>query len=126
MLILDSIESGDDAEYWKQELNKTSDTNTGDKDGDNSFACTLEYHYSSIFNDDADRSIDDGNSNEGDVDMKVPTSEELTTAQRQLVLQDSLLAHFKAIKDKTNHKNLFYNTVRVLTDKILEELDTWC
>ncbi|KAG5420467.1 NUT1 [Candida metapsilosis] len=126
MSILDSIESGDDAEYWKQELNKTSDTNTGDKDGDNSFACTLEYHYSSIFNDDADRSIDDGNSNEGDVDMKVPTSEELTTAQRQLVLQDSLLAHFKAIKDKTNHKNLFYNTVRVLTDKILEELDTWC
>lgn len=67
----------------------------------------------------------DNNDGKDDIEMKVPASEELKTAQRQLILQDSLLSHFKAIKDKTNHANLFYKTVRVLTDKILEELDTW-
>ncbi|KAI5968234.1 NUT1 [Candida margitis] len=133
--ISDSIEDRGDATYWKQELNKALDSPTSGRNGDKSFLCTLDYHYSSIFNDDVDKTNDDmdnglpsSNNNddeEGDIKMDVPTSEELKIAQRQLILQDSLLAHFKRIKDKTNHTNLFYKTVRLLTDRILEELDTW-
>lgn len=127
VLILDSIENIDDLEYWKRELNKTSELQSKSNNEDKTFSCILDYHYSSIFNDDVDKSMDDMDNNDGkdDIEMKVPASEELKTAQRQLILQDSLLSHFKAIKDKTNHANLFYKTVRVLTDKILEELDTW-
>ncbi|KAI5958869.1 NUT1 [Candida theae] len=140
--ILDSIQNGDDVVYWKQELNKTSSQDVGNSSSSSSssssstddvFSCTLDYHYSSIFNDDVDKVTEDvedftntkGDDEQGDIEMKVPTSDEVKSAQHQLILQDSLLAHFKAIKDKTTHNNLFYNTVRLLTDKILEELDTW-
>lgn len=140
MLILDSIETKDDVEYWKQELNKTSQTQTeggngnGNGNGEEYFSCTLDYHFSSIFNDDVDKDNDsdellnsnnDNDNDQVDIEMKAPSSEEMRTAQRQLVLRDSLLSHFRAIKDKTNHTNLFYKTVKILTDKILEELDNW-
>ncbi|KAI3405892.2 NUT1 [Candida oxycetoniae] len=164
IFIWDSIENNEDKLYWIEKLNADVDradlttkttsslpsatfsTTTTSEAKDLSFNVSIDYHYSSIFNDevaassmngggkDAADAMDDmdeflkqddeeDDQNE-DIEMKIATSEELLKFINHVHREDCLLAYFKRVKDKTNESNLFYTTIKILNEKILEDLSS--
>ncbi|CAI5756108.1 unnamed protein product [Candida verbasci] len=143
LILNDSIKSKLDKEYWidnlrvKTELNKESNTNL-----DLEFSLGMDNHYSSIFNDDVNQltknesdDIDQFLRNDNDMELdddvynestyKVKTSEELEKILKSNFEKSNHLQLLANFKRAISENNLFYNSINLLTDKIIDSLNNW-
>ncbi|CAK9437288.1 uncharacterized protein LODBEIA_P16660 [Lodderomyces beijingensis] len=154
IFIWNSVRNASDGAYWKEVLNETTIASsevvpaTSEPPVPDSkkkkFSLSMDNHYSSIFNDESnpptaikdefdemgdflnsnDDDDDDGKDRDADVEMNVPTSEILTESLSRLRRDNCLLAQFRRIKSATTRTSLFFSTVKIMNERILEELSS--
>ncbi|EMG48508.1 NUT1 Mediator of RNA polymerase II transcription subunit 5 [Candida maltosa Xu316] len=138
LVLLDSVGTSSAKDYWKREFREKC-TQKLQQTQTSQFESSLDFHYSSIFNDNSQTDVRDEmddflTNQDGDDDMmqqddlfneKPKTSEQLKAVLRKVHNHTCLVNKFRCLREKIGEDTLFSKAVRLLNDKLAEELNNW-
>ncbi|RCK59658.1 Mediator of RNA polymerase II transcription subunit 5 [Candida viswanathii] len=147
IVLLDSIETRQDRDYWKRELPSSCKT-TVQKSSEPFFEASMDHHYSSIFNDPSSNSSfgqqqdgldgindflkgvggDDDDQMMQDDDLfneKPKTSDQLQNLLQKAHHHRCLVNQFRKKRGDLLNNALFGKSVSLLNDKLVEEMTNW-
>lgn len=123
MVLLNSIDTVDDKQYWIQYLKEPNSSVSSNITSENRFEILMDYHYSSIFNDSDETSNNDylfsgENSN---------SSVEVENLKTKIARHESLLNSFSHIKEFCDIKDrsTFLRSLKTFRDKLIDELEAF-